>query len=152
VNLSSAGLVVLDPSNPSFPTNELVIQEGGAPLVVPISLSAPADQDVTVEITPELAVLLDLNTNSITFTSGETGPKQFEIYAPDDGVFMGETPTELEFIFSSINTGYNNLPNVKIPVKIWEDRMTNILVRLIPTFFSCVVSGWPTVGTHYGFE
>lgn len=99
--------------------------------IVPFSLTAPSDQDVRVEISPELADRLNLDTTSIIFLAGETGPKQFELYAPDDGIFLGETPTELEFVFSSTNPGYNGLV-ATIPVKITEERIANILVRASP--------------------
>lgn len=33
VNLGDAGLVIMDPSNPNFPTGELEIVEAGDPLV-----------------------------------------------------------------------------------------------------------------------
>lgn len=81
-----------------------------------------------MEISPELADRLGLDTPTITFLAGETGPKEFVLSAPNDGIFLGETPTELEFVFSSTNTGYNGL-TVKIPVKITEERVANILVR-----------------------
>ena len=59
-------------------------------LQVPISLAAPSDQDAILILSPENAQRLQLMSNFITFSAGETGPKVLycSAHSAASGVFV----------------------------------------------------------------
>lgn len=101
-------------------------------MLLPVFLTAPADQDVRVSVLPQQPGLLELPSGpTVLFAAGETGPKFVAIRAPDDGRTLGDQLTSFSLVTSSINEPYNGLVS-DIEVRVVEVRSVGLLVNPSP--------------------
>lgn len=129
INYYDGGVAAIDTSTNSV-TNLVTVTEGGT-ITIPITLTAPSDQEVTVNIFPERVDRLRLSATSLTFLPGEMGPQVTccpPAWLAKDANYKGCPVVAHARQLNTPSLGLRSLPNTLVLVMFSMAQMPDVLL------------------------